>query len=55
VHATVKDALAEGFKVILVQEACKGVSAQDSEKAVDTMKENGVQVVKNIEELRKLL
>lgn len=55
VHATVKDALAEGFKVILLEEACKGVSGQDSEKAVQKMRENGVEVVGTTEELKKSL
>jgi len=48
VRATALDALALGYKVILVKNLCKGVAKDTSQMAIDQMKAKGVVVLENL-------
>ncbi|NJE77477.1 isochorismatase family protein, partial [Thermococcus sp. ES12] len=45
VRATALDALKEGFEVYLLQDAIKGINAEDEEKALKELKEKGANVI----------
>jgi len=49
VRATALDALANGYKVILIEDLCRGVAADTSAKALEEMKEKGVIVMKALD------
>ncbi|MFR3298420.1 MAG: isochorismatase family protein, partial [Fusobacterium sp.] len=51
VKFTVLDALSLGYKVYLVSDGCKGVNINpdDSEKAVEEMKNAGAEIIKSCE------
>lgn len=53
VRATALDALAAGYKVILIRNLCRGVAPETSQKAVEEMKSKGVMVLDNLD-LRKI-
>ncbi len=54
VKATAIDAKNEGFKVIVVEDLCKGVAPDTTQKALEEMKEAGIKVIKtlNLKEIR---
>ena len=56
VKATALDALANGYKVIVIEDLCMGVAPDTSAKAWEEMKEKGVTVMKelDIEKIRGL-
>jgi nicotinamidase/pyrazinamidase len=56
VKATALDALANGYKVIVIEDLCMGVAPDTSAKALEEMKEKGVTVMKelDIEKIRGL-
>lgn len=49
VKATALDAAAAGFKVIVVEELCRGVAPETTAKALEEMKAKGVTVVKSFD------
>lgn len=49
VKATAMDAAAEGFKVIVIESLCKGVSPDTTAKALQEMKEKGIMVLKELD------
>ncbi len=49
VKATVLDARAEGYKVIMIKNLSRGVSPETSEKAIEEMKAKGVLVLDDID------
>lgn len=49
VKATAIDAIAEGYKVILIEELCRGVSEETSKKSLNEMKSRGIIVVEKFE------
>ncbi len=55
VKFTALDAIRLGFNTLLIEEACRGVdlNAGDVERAVGEMREAGVEVVKNVEALKR--
>jgi len=53
VKATAMDAAAAGYKVIVIEELCKGVAPDTSKKAVKEMKDKGITVLKSID-LKKI-
>ena len=52
VRATALDALANGYKVILIEDLCRGVAPDTSAKALEEMKEKGVILMKQADPLR---
>ncbi len=52
VRATALDALANGYKVIVIEELCLGVAPDTSAKAWDEMKEKGAILMKQADPLR---
>jgi nicotinamidase/pyrazinamidase len=56
VKATALDALANGYKVIVIEDLCRGVAPDTSAKAWEEMKEKGVTVMQelDIEKIRGL-
>ena len=56
VKATALDAKKAGFKVIVVEDLCKGVAPETTEKALKEMKAAGVKVIKtmDLKEIRDL-
>ena len=56
VKATALDAIANGYKVIVIEDLCMGVAPDTSAKAWEEMKEKGVTVMKelDIEKIRGL-
>lgn len=55
VKSTARDALSEGFGVVLVEEACKGVKAEDSQKALTELEGMGARVVGTVKEIKKMV
>ena len=53
VKATAMDARDAGFKVIVVEDLCKGVSPETTEKAMEEMKAAGITVLKTMD-LKKI-
>ncbi|MFO7600584.1 MAG: isochorismatase family protein [Candidatus Desulfacyla sp.] len=49
VKATAIDAARTGYKVIVVEDLCKGVAPDTTQKALEEMKAQGIQVVKTAE------
>lgn len=49
VRATALDAVASGFKVILIKNLCRGVAPDTSQKSIDEMKAKGVMVLDNLD------
>ena len=49
VRATALDALANGYKVILIEDLCRGVAPDTSAKALEEMKEKGVILMKALD------
>ena len=49
VRATALDAVASGFKVILIKNLCRGVASDTSQKSIDEMKAKGVMVLDNLD------
>lgn len=49
VKATALDAVAAGFKVIVVEELCRGVAPETTAKALEEMKAKGVIVLKSLD------
>ena len=49
VKATAIDALSAGFKVIVIESLCKGVSSDTTAKALLEMKEKGITILKNLD------
>ena len=49
VRATALDALKEGFEVYLLQDAIKGINAEDEEKALKELKEKGANIIDSTE------
>jgi nicotinamidase/pyrazinamidase len=52
VKATALDALANGYKVIVIEDLCMGVAPDTSAKALEEMKEKGVILMKQADPLR---
>ena len=52
VRATALDALANGYKVIVIEDLCMGVAPDTSAKALEEMKEKGVILMKQADPLR---
>jgi nicotinamidase/pyrazinamidase len=52
VKATALDALANGYKVIVIEDLCLGVAPETSAKALEEMKEKGVILMKQADPLR---
>jgi len=48
VRATALDALTAGYKVILVKDLCRGVSANTSKKAIEEMKSEGIVILEGL-------
>jgi len=49
VRATALDAVAAGYKVILIQNLCRGVAPDTSQKAIEEMKTKGILVLEDID------
>jgi nicotinamidase/pyrazinamidase len=49
VRATALDAVASGYKVILIKKLCRGVAPDTSQKSIDEMKAKGVMVFDNLD------
>src|SRR4030042_1591665 len=49
VRATALDAVASGYKVILIKNLCRGVASDTSQKSIDEMKAKGVMVLDNLD------
>ena len=49
IRATALDAVKEGFKVKLLLPACRGVSEDTTKKAIEEMKNTGIEIVDNLE------
>ncbi len=49
VRATALDAVALGYKVIMIKNLSRGVSPETSEKAIDEMKAKGITVIENLD------
>ena len=49
VRATALDAVAAGYKVILIKNLCRGVAPDTSQKSIDEMKAKGVMVFDNLD------
>jgi len=49
VRATALDAVAAGYKVVLIQNLCRGVAPDTSQKAIEEMKAKGIVVLENID------
>jgi nicotinamidase/pyrazinamidase len=56
VKATAMDAIACGYKVVVIEELCRGVAKETTQKALDEMKAKGIVVMRSLdlEALRKL-
>jgi nicotinamidase/pyrazinamidase len=52
VRATVLDAIAAGYKVILIEDLCRGVAPDTSAKALEEMKKKGAIVMKEVDPQR---
>ena len=52
VKATAVDAANAGYKVIVVEGLCKGVAPKTTEAALKEMKEKGITVVKELDQVR---
>jgi nicotinamidase/pyrazinamidase len=48
VRATALDALASGYRVILIKNLCRGVASDTSQKAIEEMKSKGVMVLDDL-------
>ncbi len=46
VKATCLDALEKGFEVFLLEDACRGVNAEDERKAIEEMVQKGVKLIR---------
>ena len=55
VKSTARDALSEGFGVVLVEEACRGVKAEDSERALRELEGKGATVVGTVEDIKRMM
>lgn len=56
VRATANDAISEGFEVVLVRNACRGVDHDNSERTLlELAKRRGASVVQDVAELRRWL
>jgi nicotinamidase/pyrazinamidase len=55
VRATALDALAAGYKVILIKNLCRGVAPDTSQKAVEEMESKGIVILEdlNLEKIKK--
>ncbi len=49
VRATALDAVAAGYKVILIKNLCRGVAPDTSQKAIDEMKSKGVAILEELD------
>jgi nicotinamidase/pyrazinamidase len=49
VRATALDALAEGYKVVLIRNLCRGVAPETSLKAIEEMKAKGIAILDDID------
>lgn len=49
VKATALDAAAAGFKVVVVEELCRGVAPETTAKALEEMKAKGITVIKSLD------
>jgi nicotinamidase/pyrazinamidase len=49
VRATALDALAAGYRVILIKNLCRGVATDTSQKAIEEMKSKGIVVLEKID------
>jgi nicotinamidase/pyrazinamidase len=49
VRATALDAVAEGYKVLLIKSLCRGVASETSQKALDEMEAKGVVVLEGLD------
>ena len=49
VRATVLDAVAAGYKVILIKNLCRGVAPDNSQKAIDEMKAKEIEVLDDLD------
>jgi nicotinamidase/pyrazinamidase len=49
VKATAMDAVAEGFKVALLKDLCRGVAPDTSKKALEEMKARGIMILEGVE------
>jgi nicotinamidase/pyrazinamidase len=49
VRATALDAVANGYKVILIEDLCRGVAPETSAKALEEMKKKGVILLKTLD------
>lgn len=49
VRATALDAVAAGYKVILIKNLCRGVAPDTSQKAIDEMKSKGVVILEELD------
>jgi nicotinamidase/pyrazinamidase len=56
VKATALDGLKEGYKVIVIEDLCRGVADETSKKALEEMKQKGAQIVPStdLEKIKKL-
>ncbi len=56
VKATAVDALASGYKVVVIEELCRGVAMETTQKALEEMKAKGIVVMRSLdlEALKKL-
>ncbi len=49
VRATALDAIAAGYKVIMIKNLCRGVAPDTSQKAIDEMKAKGVVILDDLD------
>ena len=49
VRATVLDAVAAGYKVILIKNLCRGVAPDNSQKAIEEMKAKGIVILDDVD------
>jgi nicotinamidase/pyrazinamidase len=49
VRATSLDAIAAGYKVIVIKNLCRGVAPDTSQKAIDEMKAKGVLILDDLD------
>jgi nicotinamidase/pyrazinamidase len=49
VRATSLDAIAAGYKVIVIKNLCRGIAPDTSQKAIDEMKAKGVIILENLD------